>query len=101
MSVAEGYECRGMAASAKLFRSTQVPYILMEWQQMYKLRHQRSAACSVSVMRQMTDYLVRLGYRAHEVRTGIELNPHRSTTAWQVGDVYWRHHDQPLLLPPL
>ena len=90
-----------MAASARLFREVKVPYMLMEWQQMYKHRHRHVAACPVAVMRQMTDYLARLGYRAHEVRTGIQLNPQRSTSAWQVGDVYWRHRDQPLLLPPL
>ncbi|XP_076459505.1 uncharacterized protein LOC143292801 [Babylonia areolata] len=97
----EGYECRGMATSAKLFHNVYVPYILMEWQQMYKHRHQMTAACPVSLIRQMTDYFVHLGYHAHEVRTGLALNPQRSTTAWQVGDVYWRHDDQPPLIPSL
>jgi hypothetical protein len=73
----------------------------MEWQQMYKHRHLAATVCPVGIMTQMTDFFVRLGYKAHEVRTGIQLNPLRSTTAWQVGDVYWRLHDQPLLVPSL
>nr|KAG5709703.1 hypothetical protein BaRGS_027728 [Batillaria attramentaria] len=46
----EGYECRGMETSLKFFRAIKVPYIFMEWQQMYKRRH-KGAPCPASVMR--------------------------------------------------
>lgn len=97
----EGYECRAMETSSKFFQFTQVPYIFMEWQQMYRHRHQGVTPCPVPIMRHMTDLLTQLGYVAHEVWTGIQLNALRSTTTWQIGDVYWRHRDQPMLINPL
>ncbi|XP_067670918.1 uncharacterized protein [Haliotis asinina] len=96
----EGYECKAMAKSAQLFQHVHVPYIFMEWQQMFKHR-MSNVACPPYAMQQLTDMLTQRGYMAHEVRTGIMMSPEECTTRWRVGDIYWRHQTQPLLFPPL
>lgn len=89
-----------MAKSAQLFQQVHVPYIFMEWQQMFK-RRMSDTACPPYAMQQLTDMLTQRGYSAHEVRTGITMSPEESTIRWRVGDIYWRHQTQPLLFPPL
>ncbi|XP_050394343.1 uncharacterized protein LOC126812128 isoform X2 [Patella vulgata] len=96
----EGYECKALSVSKQFFNTIHVPYIFMEWQQMFKNRHQASP-CPISSIHHLTDMLARRGFVPHEVHTGIELNVERSTTIWRVGDIYWRHKSHPLLIPSL
>ncbi|XP_041363318.1 uncharacterized protein LOC121378971 isoform X2 [Gigantopelta aegis] len=96
----EGYECKAMSESAHFFKRIFVPYIFMEWQNMFAKRR-NSAPCPGKAMQQLANTLSHYGYLPYEVRTGIEMQIQQSSTTWRIGDVYWRHRSVPLLIAPL
>ena len=71
----------------------QVPYILMEWQKMFSQKYKLYTACNVKDMKELTNFLVGMGYKPYEIRTGLELSPGGSTFEWRFGDLYWKHSE--------
>ena len=89
--LAEGFECQALARSSRFLSTVHVPYIFMEWRKMFDARHHANTPCTAPAMQRLTDMLSDRGYVPLETHTGFQLNPARSTTAWKVGDLYWKH----------
>ncbi|CAH1793853.1 unnamed protein product [Owenia fusiformis] len=87
----EGYECKAMAEAKKFLDKIYVPYIFMEWKQMFTARNEQDSPCPMVAMETLAKYLTSRGYVPHEARTGFLLNPQLASSAWRIGDLYWRH----------
>nr|KAI8765115.1 hypothetical protein BgiMline_002785 [Biomphalaria glabrata] len=96
----EGYECKALATASTFFSALQVPYIFMEWRQMTDKRLLPQTVCPAQDIDALSHFFSDRGYIPHEIRSGIKLNPYQSS-AWKIGDVYWRAQDQELLVPSL
>ncbi|XP_064643054.1 uncharacterized protein LOC135497200 [Lineus longissimus] len=89
----EGYECRGMGRAKKFLAKIHVPYVLMEWQKMFSQKYKLYTACTTKAMKELTNFMVDLGYSPYEIRTGYKLLPGGSTFEWRFGDLFWKHSE--------
>lgn len=87
IELAEGHECRAMAGARRFLRRVHVPYVFMEWRQMFISMSKPNTPCPKQALVTLTSQLTSLGKKGQIVlwpcRTAI-LCPYGYTDTFLV-----------------